>query len=142
MARRRTAAIVGLLVASHWLLDAVVHRPDLPLYPGSAVLVGAGAWHLVPLTLAIELPLFAAGVWSYVRATRPVDPAGRWGLVGLVALLLVIYAANLLGPPPPGVQAIAWVGQAQWLLVLWAFPIDRHRVAAGVVAARPGLVTD
>ena len=138
---RRTATVVGLLVASHWLLDAVVHRPDLPLYPGSAILVGAGAWRSVSLTLAIELPLFALGVWNYLRATRAIDRTGRWGLAGLVALLLVIQAANLYGPLPPGVGAIAWAGQAQWLLVLWAFWVDRHRAATRLAAARPGFVT-
>ena len=55
--------------------------------------------------------------------------AGRWGLAGLVTFLLVVYVSNILGPPPPSATAIAWVGQAQWLIVLWGFWIDRHRLA-------------
>jgi len=43
----------------------------------------------------------------------------------------VIYAGNLFGPPPPNVKAIAWVGQAQWLLIVWGYWIDRHRTSAG-----------
>lgn len=127
----RAAAVLAALVTSHWLLDAVMHRPDLPLYPGSAVMAGAAVWNSLPLSLAIELALFAAGVWSYARITRPADGIGRWAFVGLAAMLLLIHAGNLLGPPPPSVQAIAWLGQAQWLFVLWAYWIDRHRVAAG-----------
>lgn len=124
---RRGAWIVGLAVLSHWLLDAVVHQPDLPLYPGSAVLAGLTLWDSLPATLAVELPLFAAGVWLYLRAARPRDRIGTWGLGALVGLLLAIYAGNLAGPPPPNVTAIAWAGQLQWLLVLWAYWVDAHR---------------
>ena len=124
---RRGALVLAALVVSHWLLDALVHAPDLPLYPGSATMAGLGAWSSLPLTLAIELPVFALGAWLYARSTRPLDATGRWAFAGLVAFLLAIQAGNLLGPPPPGVEAIAWVGQAQWLLVLWAFWIDNHR---------------
>lgn len=124
---RRGALVLSALVVSHWFLDALVHAPDLPLYPGSAVMAGLGAWSSLPMTLAIELPLFALGAWLYARTTAPLDATGRWAFAGLVAFLLAIQAANLLGPPPPGVEAIAWAGQAQWLLVLWAFWVDNHR---------------
>lgn len=124
---RRGALVLAALVVSHWFLDALVHAPDLPLYPGSAAMAGLGAWSSLPLTLAIELPLFALGAWLYARATAPLDATGRWAFAGLVAFLLAIQAGNLLGPPPPGVEAIAWAGQAQWLLVLWAFWVDNHR---------------
>ena len=124
---RRGAVVVGLLVLSHWVLDLLMHRPDLPLYPGSETTLGLNAWSSLPLTLAIELPIFALGVWLYTRATTPRDAVGRWALVGLVAFLLVVYASNLFGPPPPSAIAIAWMGQAQWLLVLWAYWVDKHR---------------
>jgi membrane-bound metal-dependent hydrolase YbcI (DUF457 family) len=127
---RRGALVLAGLVLSHWVLDLVVHRPDLPLYPGAATNVGLGAWSSLPLTLAIELPLFALGVWLYTRATTPRDAIGRWGLAGLVAFLLVVYASNILGSPPPSATIIAWVGQAQWLLVIWAYWLDKHRSAA------------
>jgi serine/threonine protein kinase len=55
------------------------------------------------------------------------DAIGRWAFWGLVAFLLVIYGGNLFGAPPPSTTALAWVGQLQWLFVLWGFWIDRHR---------------
>jgi len=122
------AFVLFLLVLSHWFLDAVVHRPDLPLDPFGEVRVGLGLWNSIPATLAVEMPLFAAGCWLYARATRAADAIGRWGFVGLVVFLLAIQAANLAGSPPPSVTAIAWVGQAQWLLVLCGYWLDRHRV--------------
>jgi membrane-bound metal-dependent hydrolase YbcI (DUF457 family) len=123
----RGALILALLVISHWLLDALVHRPDLPLFPGSQTLIGLNLWSSLPITLAIEVPLFALGVWLYARVTRPRDATGKWALWALVAFLLATYAANLFGPPPPSVTAIAWAGQLQWLLVVWGYWIDRHR---------------
>ena len=126
---RRAAIVIGILVASHWVLDFVVHRPDLPLAPGSDLRVGLGLWNSVPATVAIEVTLLGVGAWLYARATRSRDRIGRWAFAGLVAFLVVIQAMNMLGPPPPSVAAIAWIGQAQWLLVLWAFWIDRHREA-------------
>lgn len=124
---KHEALLLGLLVASHWLLDAVAHRPDLPLAPFGEARVGLGLWQSLPATAAAELAVLGAGCWLYARATRPRDGAGRWGLVGLVAFLLLVEAGNLFGAPPPNATAIAWVGQAQWLLVLWGWWLDRHR---------------
>lgn len=130
--RERIGALVlGALVVSHWMLDLIVHQPDLPLLPsaGSTVL-GLNAWSSLLLTLMIELPIFALGVWLYVCTTKAMDGSGRWGLWGLVGFLLLIYAGNLFGEPPPSTMAIAWVGQLQWLLVLCGYWIDRHRQLA------------
>lgn len=121
------AIILGLLVISHWLLDLVVHQPDLPLLPDGHLLLGLGAWNSLPLTLLLEVPLFIGGAWLYSRCTVANDASGRWGWRLLVAFLLLVYAANLFGSPPPDTTVIAWAGQAQWLIVLWAYWIDRHR---------------
>jgi len=129
-AMRRNLAgsiVVALLVLSHWMLDALVHEPDLPLAPGVGTLVGLGLWNSRAGTLLAEVPIFLIGVWLYARSTRALDRIGVFGLAGLVLFLALVYAGNLLGPPPPSVTAIAWVGQAQWLLVAWAYWVDAHR---------------
>lgn len=123
----RGAIVVGILVLSHWILDLVVHRPDLPIVPGYELKVGLGLWHSIAATLAVELALFAVGLMLYLRTTRARDRVGQWALWGLVGFLLLIYAANVLGEPPPSAEAIAWVGHAQWLLIAWGYWIDRHR---------------
>ncbi len=131
--RDRAAAITaGLLVASHWVLDLVSHRADLPLWPGGPK-VGLGLWGSVPGTLAVEGAIFAGGVWLYVAATRPRDRAGRWALAGLVALLAAIYLANASGgAPPPSAAAVAWVGVAAGVFFIpWAAWADAHRSPAG-----------
>jgi len=127
---RAGAWVCGLAVLSHWVLDLVVHRPDLPLAPGSSARFGFGVWNSLPATMAVELAIFGLGVYLYWRTTKAVDRTGALAFWGLVVFLLLVFASNLLGPPPPSETAIAWVGQAQWLLVLWAFWVDRHRVTA------------
>jgi hypothetical protein len=120
------AVVVWFLVVSHWVLDFITHRPDLPLYPGSR-LVGLDLWASLPATVVVESLLFGIGLWLYARTTIAMDRVGRFALWGLAVLLAGTYAANLAGPPPPSTDAIAAVGQGQWLLILWAYWVDRHR---------------
>jgi hypothetical protein len=122
----RAAVVIGALVVSHWLLDLVVHVPDLPVVPGGTP-VGAGLWNQREAALLLELGLLGAGAALYLRATSARDRIGRWGLAAFIAFLVAIQVANTYGDPPPSVTAIAWVGQLQWLLVAWALWIDRHR---------------
>ena len=140
LARRYAAGAVTMFAAvvSHWLLDFLTHRPDLPLWPGSDTRAGLGLWDSLPATVAVELAIFGAGVALYLRTTKAVDRVGSIALWSLVGFLLVIYAANLLGPPPPAVGPIAWAGHAQWLLVAWAYWVDRHRTLSGGSAPAAG----
>ncbi len=125
----RGAWVVGACVFSHWLLDALTHRPDLPLAPGSETLVGLGLWNSLAGTVVVELGLFAAGLAIYARATRAKDKIGSYGLWGLAGFLVLMYAVNLTGPPPPNESMIPIVTLALWLFVPWAYWIDRHREA-------------
>jgi hypothetical protein len=118
---------VGALVPSHWLLDFIVHKPDLPLTPWGDGRYGLGLWNSVPLTLAVELVLFTVGIWIYLAATKARDRIGSIGLAGFIALTLVLYAGAVFGPPPPSTDAIAWTDMGQWLFVLLAAFVDRHR---------------
>jgi hypothetical protein len=124
----RAALLLGTLVPSHWLLDYVTHRPDMPLVPWSSRAFGLGLWSSVPATLAVEIALFASGVALYLGSTRARDRVGRYGAAGLAAFLLVVYLANAFGPPPPSVAAIAWAGLlGAGLTLAWAVWTDRHR---------------
>ena len=132
----RAAIVLGLSVASHWLLDLLVHRPDLPLYPGSGLTVGLNLWSSLPGTLAVESAIFGLGVALYARKTVARDATGKWAFRGLVLFLYAIYLGNLFGPPPPSVAALSWVGQAQWLLVVWGYWVNRHRRTLGMGIGR------
>jgi membrane-bound metal-dependent hydrolase YbcI (DUF457 family) len=118
---------LGLLVLSHWFLDVVVHRPDMPLTLTGPTRLGLGLWNSMPATLAIELLMFCTGIGLYLRVTRARDRVGSLGLWSLAVFLVVVYLANTFGPPPPSARAVAWSVQAMWLLVVWAYWVDRHR---------------
>jgi len=123
----KTAVILGLLVVSHWVLDLIVHIPDLLLIPGLDLKVGLGLWNSLVGTLLVEGLIFAGGVYLYLKTTKAKNKTGSFALWGLILFLVLIYVGNLFGPPPDSVQAIAIVGNAQWLIILWGYWIDRNR---------------
>jgi membrane-bound metal-dependent hydrolase YbcI (DUF457 family) len=73
------ALVAGIGVFTHWLLDTVVHRPDLPLYPGSETKIGFGLWNSIPATVLIEGLLFILGFGIYWKMTRPLNRKGTIG---------------------------------------------------------------
>ena len=119
--------ILALAVVSHWILDCITHVPDLPLTISGDAKVGLGMWNSVPATLIVELLVFGGGVLLYARQTRPKSRSGSVALWLFVALMLLIYLGNVLGPPPPSSEAVAYVGFSAWLLVAWAYWMDRTR---------------
>jgi hypothetical protein len=128
--RARAALLLGALVFSHWVLDFLTHRPDLPLWPGGP-LVGLGLWN-APLAAAfIEAALYIGGVAVYLRATRPRDRVGRFASWIFVESIPLMQLASALGPPPPSVPALAWIAAlAPWPLMLLTWWFDRHREAS------------
>jgi len=120
------AVVFGVGVVSHWFLDALVHRPDMPvLFAGPRV--GLGLWNSVPATVVAEALVFGGGLAVYLKTTRARDRSGTWALWGLVVFLAAAWAASVAGPPPPNEGVVAASGVGLWLLVPWGYWIDRHR---------------
>jgi hypothetical protein len=131
---RRAAWASAALVVTHWLLDFATHRADMPILPGGSR-YGLGLWNSVPGSLAVESVLFGAGLALYARATEPLDAIGRYGLIGLVALLVAAYLGAAFGPPPPSMAAVGVAGIAGGLLLLaLAAWVDRHRAIIRLAA--------
>jgi len=124
---RKSAVVIGLVVFSHWILDLITHRPDLPLGLGGDQMFGLGLWNSLEGTLVVEIGLFAGGIILYLKSTEAKDRTGRYAFWGLIGVLGLIHIGNIFGPPPPDKLAIAIAGNALWLFVLWAYWIDRHR---------------
>jgi hypothetical protein len=129
---KRGALVLGLGVFSHWILDLITHRPDLPLGLGGNVLFGLGLWNSFWGTVVVELGILVIGLVLYLQSTSAKDRVGMYGFWGLTILFVLLYFANLFGPPPPSVEVIAYAGLGSWLFVLWAFWVDRHRRSAAV----------
>jgi hypothetical protein len=130
-ARRRRLAVAAMLAGlaiSHWVLDFVSHRPDMPLAPGGGLRLGLGLWNSVPATLAVESLMYAAGVALYLSATRPRDRIGRYGFLALVGFLASLYLASAFGPAPPSVTAVGVAAVLGFAIIgLGAAGADRHR---------------
>ena len=120
--------VVGLTLISHWVLDFITHRPDLPLWPNGPK-VGVGLWNSVPGTLLVEGALFIVAIALYRRAFPPRDGIGRWAFVALIAFTGLIWLSGPWSPPPPTASAVEMVALAMWIFPVWAAWIERHRTA-------------
>ena len=123
----RAAVWLGLAVLSHWVLDFISHRPDLPLFPGGEARVGLYLWASLWGTLIVEYGLLAAGVALYVRGFPARDRVGVLATWSLLLLLVVIYFGSIFAPPPETTTQLAFGGLSMWLPVAWGYLIDRHR---------------
>lgn len=130
---RRGAWLLFGAVLSHWFLDVVSHRPDMPLAPGVPTVLGLGLWNSLPATLAIEGGFWLLAIVLYVRATRPARRAGIYGFwIGAALLTLSWYSNITKGMEPNPVKA--GVGGLIFfsLMVGWAYWMNRARPAGAV----------
>ena len=122
-ARRQASAVVGVAVFSHWILDFVVHRPDLPLYDDSAK-VGLGLWNAPVLAFGLEAALLFGGLWFCLGRRLAHSP----GTLIFGILMLAIQAYIFFGPPPTSDRAAALtalIAYALFATVIWWLQ-DRH----------------
>jgi membrane-bound metal-dependent hydrolase YbcI (DUF457 family) len=115
---RRAALLAALAVFSHWLLDALVHIPELPVLGPNSTKVGAALWQQsLYAALAIEGAMLVAGLYLFSRRAN----LTRKKLFWLRTYCLVIYASTVAGmtiaPPPPSGQAMAVSSLAAIMIV-------------------------
>ena len=119
---QKGSLLVGMLVFSHWILDFLTHRADLPLSPFGDTKVGLGLWNLPALEITIEVGLFLIGAFVYFKTMQPQRRIAFWSLM---IFFLVVHVMNILGPPPPSITAVAWSANAMWIFVFWAWWIEK-----------------
>lgn len=123
------AIVVALAVFSHWLLDLVVHTPDLPLWSDASTKLGFGVWNSAIATYALEAGLLLLGLWLYLRSTKAATTIGKYGMGIFVGLLLLVNVANVFGPPMVsselGLSVFALTSYLLYAVI--AFWLDRKR---------------
>ena len=131
-ASRSAAVWIGVAVFSHWVLDFVVHRPDLPLYDNT-MKVGLGLWNYPLVALSLEAVLLFGGMILYLRATTPINAIGRVGLPVFGIVMLAIQSYIFFGPPPvspAAAAATALVSYAVFAVIAeWVARQCRHAAA-------------
>jgi hypothetical protein len=132
-AQKWTAAvIVGAAVFSHWILDLVVHRPDLPLYD-DAYKVGLGLWDYPTIAFILEIALLFGGIALYLKTTEPKDAIGRYGMLVLGVIATLVQAYVFFGPPPVSNTALAFTALGLYfafaLVVYWLEGKRTNKVA-------------
>ncbi len=127
----KAALIMGAVTLSHWFLDLLVHRPDLPLSLGDSHKVGFGLWNSMAATVALEASLLLGGLWIYLRATKPDGKRGRFGIFVLCVVLLLVFTLTTVSQqPPPSGQTMAVTGFFMYLVICGiAGWLDKRRVA-------------
>ena len=107
VAKWRAAALIAAAVFSHWLLDALVHQPEMPLAGARSIKVGLALCQSMPAALAIESAIVVAGLWLFM----PGSGLSRGKSLALAALVLLVLVFTVVGmtiaPPPPSALAMA-----------------------------------
>lgn len=126
--RVREGLVLAGCVFSHYVLDFVTHKPDLPLVPGGQARLGLGLWDHLAASIVVESALFLTGIIIYLRATRATGRAGTIGFAVFMVVLAAVWLSGAFAPPPPdimtvGVSALVAIP----LILMWAWFVDRRR---------------
>jgi hypothetical protein len=99
-ASNTAALIVAFAVFSHWILDLIVHRPDLAIYDDT-LKVGFGLWNYRGLEFGLEIAILVVGIVLYLKRNTVNSVAGKVGIVAFGVVLILIQAGNTFGRRPP-----------------------------------------
>lgn len=139
----RGASLIFGLVLSHWFLDWISHRPDMPLIPRVHRYFGLGLWSSIPAALIVEGGFWVLAVILYARATRPNTRIGVYAYWTVIAVLTLAWYNNLAGPPPPNAQRASLTSLLFFSLAVgWAYWMNRLRPWMGKSRPTRGFTPD
>ncbi len=121
----QTAALLGALVVSHWLLDLVTHRPDLPIWPWPNGAYGLGLWNSIAGTVAIEGVMWIAAIVLFLGARRPRGLHGQVAFWSFVLVSTFLWISGPFSPPPADERSLALFALMGWITLPWAWWIER-----------------
>ena len=125
----RIALVVAAIVLSHFFLDVIVHRPDLPLFGDDSYKLGLGLWNYVISSSLIEILILVAGLWLYLKSTKGITFGGEYGMIIFSVFLIVMLMTSLFIPPPPDIMGLAIFGLVYQLMMVGVVSwLDRKRI--------------
>ena len=120
--------LVAVAVFSHWVLDLIVHRPDLPLYDDTYKL-GFGLWNYPVLAFALEATLLLGGIFLYLRASKPKSSIGKYGMLVFGIVMLLMQGVVFFGSPPDSPSAAALTALISYaVLAAAAYWLEKKRL--------------
>ncbi len=139
----RASVIIFVVVLSHWVLDFIAHRPDMPLAPGLHHYYGLGLYNSRIGMIVVEGLIWLAGIAVYLRATRSAKRLGAFVFWLGITVLTWIWLVSLKGQPPPGTIAQAAISGLIFMCitVAWAYGVDHLRCASAVSVPTPSQET-
>jgi hypothetical protein len=124
----QAALVLAAAVSSHWVLDIIVHRPDLPLYDDT-LKMGFGLWNYPVAAFGLEAAILFGGIVLYLRSTTSNSAVGKYGVAILGVVMLSIQATVFFGPPPSSDRAAAVTALVLYAAFAWiAFWLERRRM--------------
>ncbi len=126
--RSKTALFMSTAVISHFILDLIVHNPDLDVLGSGAYKVGLGLWNYTYVSYTVESLLLLAGLWVYLKSTKGSTLSGKYGMPFLTMVLLILSAVVTFMPAPSSVQTGIIMLMTIYLgTIAAAFWLDRKR---------------
>jgi hypothetical protein len=126
--RSKTALVMATAVLLHFVLDAIVHDPEIDLLGNGVYKIGLGLWNYPIASYIVEALLLIAGLWIYLRAIKSITFSGKYGLPILTVILFILNAVNAFGLYPTDTENFAITMLAVYLgTIIAAFWLDRRR---------------
>ena len=134
MDKSKKALILGIAVFSHWILDLIVHVPDLQLSPGIEYRVGFGLWNYFFIALAVELSVLLIGCFIYLKSATSEDNfVSNYGMLLFIFFLILMTVLTSFSPAPPNIITLMIIGLiTNFLFAIIAFLLDRKRIPIDV----------
>lgn len=128
LSRFKFGLILAFVVFSHFLLDVITHRPDIPLAGEESVKIGFGLWNHVAFSYILEAVIFIVGFWLYFKSGLLKTTKRKAAFLIFAVSLLVLNLINLLGSPPSDTNIVALSGLSLYIVIaLFGFWIDKQK---------------
>ena len=123
--KSRVAVILSLAYFSHFLLDVIVHIPEIPILGDNSFKIGLGLWNVLPVELILELCIALFGLLMYLKVNREKSNKSKIGVSIIVMILSLFTLSQAISPAPTESMvkflAIQWIvsGIGISLLAFW-----------------------